>query len=146
MRNTHRKEQICRGEKGSAILEMAVILPLTALLLAAVISMGPYIHIGIATRQAAYDCAVAAAQPLDATQGYLQGMVAARESFSSFRLNPSSAEYTLSGSWERGGSVSCTIGYRVPTGASPVRMVAPMPEVVQASVHLPVQAFKSIWK
>ena len=135
-----------RCEKGSAVLEMAVILPLAALLLSAAITLGPYIHIGIATQEAAYDCAVAAAQSLDSTQGYLQGMTAAQDSFTSFRLNPSFAQYSLSGSWERGGMVSCTVGYQVPVDASPLRMVAAMPRVVRSSVHLPVQVFKSQWK
>ncbi len=125
---------------------MAVILPLAALLLSAAITLGPYIHIGIATQQAAYDCAVAAAQSLDSAQGYMQGITAAQDSFTSFRLNPYFAEYHLTGSWERGGMVSCTVGYQVPVDASPMRMVAAMPRVVRATVHLPVQVFKSQWR
>ncbi len=135
-----------RTERGTSVLEMAVILPLTALLLAAAITLGPYIHIGIATQQAAYDCAVAAAQSLDASQGYMQGITAAQDSFAAFRLNAAYAEYSLSGSWERGGMVSCTVGYRVPVDASPMRLVAAMPRVVRSTVHLPVQVFKSKWK
>ncbi len=135
-----------RRENGSAVLEMAVILPLAALLLAAAITLGPYIHIGIATQEAAYDCAVAAAQSLNAAQGYLQGMSAARDSFTSFRLSPAFAQYSLSGSWERGGMISCTVGYQVPVEASPMRLVAAMPRVVRSSVRLPVQVFKSQWK
>ncbi len=141
-----RLEKSSRKEKGSAVLEMAVIFPFAALLLAAVITMGPYVHIGIATRQAAYDCAVAAAQTLDASQGTLQGLAAAQESFASFRLNPARVQTSLSGSWRRGGVVACTVGYRVPVGASPLRMVAPLPEVVSATVELPVQVYKSEWK
>jgi hypothetical protein len=114
-------------ERGSAVLEMAALLPLAAILLATVIGLGPYAHIGIAVQQAAYDCAVAAAQSLDSSQGYLEGSLAARESFSSFRLDPGQAEYALSGSWARGGEIACTVGYRIPSGAMPLKVPAPFP-------------------
>lgn len=133
-------------EKGSAVLEMAVILPLAAILLSAVLMMGPYVHIGIAARQAAYDCAVSAAQSLDETQGYFQGLAAAQASFAAFRLNPGGAGYSLSGVWERGGAVACTVSYRVPVGAFPLKVVVNLPETVSARVRLPVQAFKSEWR
>jgi hypothetical protein len=96
-----------KRERGSAVLEMAVILPLATILLSAILTLGPYVHIGIAVRQAAYDCAVSAAQSLDPAQGHNQGLAAARESFSAFRLSYANASFSLSGSWERGGSVAC---------------------------------------
>lgn len=135
-----------RSEQGTATLEIAVILPLAAILLSAVLMLGPYIHIGIATRQAAYDCAVAAAQSLDEAQGYTQGLAAAQSSFAVFRLSPGNAGYSLAGDWERGGAVACTVTYRVPVGAFPMKVVVNLPETVSATVRLPVQAFKSEWR
>jgi hypothetical protein len=135
-----------KSERGSAVLEIAAILPLAAILLSAVLALGPYVHIGIAVRQAAYDCAVSAAQSLDPAQGYDQGLAAAQESFSAFRLSPANASFSLSGSWERGGNVSCSVSYRVPMGAFPMERVVNMPETISAAVLLPVQAFKSEWR
>ena len=135
-----------KRERGSAVLEMAVILPLATILLSAILTLGPYVHIGIAVRQAAYDCAVSAAQSLDPAQGHNQGLAAARESFSAFRLSHANASFSLSGSWERGGSVACSVSYSVPTSAFPMERVVNMPEAISATVQLPVQAFKSEWR
>lgn len=146
MQNSNKTQKVCLRERGSAVLEMAAVLPLAAILLSAVLSLGPYVHIGITVQEAAYDCAVAAAQSLDSSQGYLQGILAARESFASFRLDPGLANYALSGAWERGGEVACTVGYRVPLEAAPLRMLAPLPAMVSSTVRLPVQTFKSIWR
>jgi Flp pilus assembly protein TadG len=133
-------------ERGSATLEMALVVPLAALLLSAVLLLGPYVHIGIATRQAAYDCAAAAAQSLDAGQGYAQGLAAAQASFAAFRLSAANASFALDGAWERDGSVACRVSYAVPSGAFPMKIVIDLPETVNASVHLPMQAFKSEWR
>jgi Flp pilus assembly protein TadG len=135
-----------KRERGSAVLEMAVILPLATILLSAILTLGPYVHIGIAVRQAAYDCAVSAAQSLDPAQGHNQGLAAAQESFSAFRLSHANASFSLSGSWERGGSVACAVSYSVPTSAFPMERVVNMPEAISATVQLPVQAFKSEWR
>jgi Flp pilus assembly protein TadG len=135
-----------RKERGSATLEMALVVPLAALLLSAVLLLGPYVHIGIATRQAAYDCAASAAQSLDAGQGYAQGLAAAQASFAAFRLSAANASFALDGAWERGGAVVCTVSYTVPVGAFPMQIVIDLPETVSATVTLPVQAFKSEWR
>jgi Flp pilus assembly protein TadG len=135
-----------KRERGSAVLEMAVILPLAAILLSGILTLGPYVHIGIAVRQAAYDCAVSAAQSLDPAQGYYQGLEAAQESFSAFRLNHANASFSLYGSWERSGSVACSVSYSVPTSDFPMKRVVNMPETISASVQLPVQTFKSEWR
>lgn len=133
-------------EKGTAVLEMAAILPLAVVLLAGVLTLGPYVHIGIATQQASYDCAVAAAQSLDSSQGGMQGIAAAQASFQAFRLNNSRASYSLAGNWERNGWVECSVSYSVPLGAFPLKEVVSMPEIVQAHTVLPVQVFKSEWR
>ena len=135
-----------RRARGDAVLEMAVIVPLLALLLSAAVAMGPYVHITFAVRQAAYDCAVAAVQSLDRAQGYSQGMVAARISFDAYGLAPDLAQIDLSGAWERGGMVACTVTYHIPVENFPLKLVVPLPEVYDYTCYLPLQVWHSEWR
>ena len=135
-----------RPEKGQSILELAIVLPILALLLGAVIALGPLVYMHIATQQASYDCAIAAAQSLDAAQGYAQGLYAAQASFGAFNLTPARADISVRGDWERNGMIVCEIAYRVPTGAFPFHAVISLPSEVRYSVSLPPHAFKSEWR
>ena len=135
-----------RPERGQSILELAIVLPILALLLGAVIALGPLVYMHIATQQASYDCAVAAAQSLDAAQGYAQGLYAAQASFGAFNLTPARADISVRGDWERNGMIVCEIAYRVPTGAFPFHAVISPPSEVRYSVSLPPHAFKSEWR
>jgi len=132
-------------ERGSATLEMAVILPITAIILSAILAMGPYIHITFATRQASYDCAVAAAQSLNSGQGYLQGMTAAKMSYNYFGLDSGNMRVNLYGSWDRNGMVMCEVSYDIPTGAFPMRMIVPLPDSYSYTTTLSAQRWKSEW-
>lgn len=134
-----------RLQRGQAILELAIVLPIMALLLGAVIALGPLVYMHIATQQASFDCAIAAAQSLDAAQGYTQGLYAAQASFGAFNLNPGRADISVRGNWERNGMVVCEIIYRVPSEAFPFHAVLSPPSIVQYSVSLPPHAFKSEW-
>jgi uncharacterized membrane protein len=136
----------CRPETGQSILELAIVLPILALLLGVVIALGPLVYMNLATQQASYDCAIAAAQSLDAAQGYAQGLYAAQASFSAFNLTPGRADISVRGDWERNGMVVCEIAYRVPTGAFPFHAVISPPSEVRYSVSLPPHAFKSEWR
>ena len=60
---------------GQAILEMAIVLPILAVILGAVVALGPLVYMHIATQQAAYDCAISAAQSLDAGAGVCAGSI-----------------------------------------------------------------------
>ena len=135
-----------RRARGDAVLEMAVIVPLLALLLSAAVAMGPYVHITFAVRQAAYDCAVAAAQSLDQAQGYSQGTVAARLSFDAYGLASDLAQIDLSGAWERGGMVGCTVTYDIPVENFPLKLVVPLPESYSYTCYLPLQVWHSEWR
>ena len=135
-----------RPQQGQAILELAIVLPILALLLGAVIALGPLVYMHIATQQASYDCAIAAAQSLDAAQGYAQGLYAAQASFGAFNLTPARADISVRGDWERNGMIVCEIAYRVPTGAFPFHAVISPPSEVRYSVSLPPHAFKSEWR
>ena len=135
-----------RGQRGQAIMEMAVVLPLLALLVAASLAFGPLVYLQLAVQQVSYDCALASAQSLDPAQGYLQGVYAAERSLEGFNLNRARAEVSLRGSWERGGAVLCSVDYRVPTGAFPFHGVIELPARMSHAVTLPVQAGKSVWQ
>lgn len=135
-----------RFQRGQAILELAIVLPILALILGGVIGLGPLIYMHIATQQAAYDCAIAAAQSLDSVQGYTQGLFAAEASFGAFNLNAGRAGISVRGDWERNGMVACEIIYDVPTEAFPFHAVLSPPAAVQYSVAVPPHAFKSVWR
>lgn len=135
-----------KSEYGGALLELALVTPLLLMLLSAVITAGPYIHIGIAVQQASSDCAISAAQSLNEAQGYMQGLAAAQSSFNTFGLSMSNVDFRLKGNWERGGLVKCAVSYDVPFGKLPMRQILFLPDVVSYSVTLPVQFYKSTWR
>lgn len=135
-----------RHEEGQAILEMAIVIPLLALLLATVVAFGPLIHMKLATQQAAYDCALAAAQSLDAQQGAFQGRQAAEQSFAAFNLKRGGMAVQVQGDWSRVGNISCSVVYQIPTGAYPFHGIVSLPSSVSHFVTLPPQTLKSEWR
>ena len=132
--------------RGQAVLEMAVVIPLLALLLAAAIAFGPMIYVRLAVQQAAYDCALSAAQSLDGSRGSYQGAEAARQSFTMFSLQPGRADIHVYGDWERGGAVICDVSYHIAAGAFPFHGLVPIPDTLSHSIELPAQANKSEWR
>lgn len=133
-------------ESGQAVLEMVVVLPFLALLVAAALAFGPLIYMRLATQQAAYDCAVAAAQSLDAARGIQQGIFAATESFGAFNLNTGRANVQVYGSWQRSGMITCSVSYSVPTGAFPFHGLISIPSHIDHDVSIPPQSIKSLWQ
>jgi hypothetical protein len=129
-----------RLEQGDAILELAAILPLMMLIIAFVLLIGPYPRVIIATNQASYDCAMAAAQSLDMSQGYTQGVLVA-----AFSLDYSNVSVRVFGDWNRGGQVGCTISYEMPLEAFPMIRVVNVPSSIEHTTVLPVQYYKSEW-
>ena len=134
-----------RLEQGDAILELAAILPLMMLIIAFVLLIGPYPRVIIATNQASYDCAMAAAQSLDMSQGYTQGVLVAAQSFDAFSLDYSNVSVRVFGDWNRGGQVGCTISYEMPLEAFPMIRVVNVPSSIEHTTVLPVQYYKSEW-
>jgi len=135
-----------KTDRGQAVLEMAVVIPLLALLLAAVFAFGPLIYVKLAVQQAAYDCALSAAQSLDAATGRFQGAAAAEESLAAFNLQQGRAQTTVSGRWGRTGWVTCEVSCRIAAGAFPFHGLIPLPDSLSHSVTLPPQANKSEWR
>ena len=135
-----------RTESGQAVLEMVVVLPFLALIVAAALAFGPLIYMRLATQQATYDCAVAAAQSLDPTRGIQQGIFAATESFGAFNLNSGRANVQVYGSWERAGMITCSVTYNVPTGAFPFHGLISIPSQINHTLSVPPQSIKSQWR
>jgi len=131
---------------GQAVLEMAVVIPLLALLLAASFAFAPMICVQLAVQQAAYDCALSAAQSLDASTGRFQGAASAEASFASFNLRPERAAVDVTGSWGRSGRVTCAVKYEIAAGAFPFHGLVPIPDTLDYAVTLPVQVNKSEWR
>ena len=144
--NKKSNSRIPKKERGDAVLEMAAMFPILALFISAMISMGPFIHMKIAVQQAAYDCALSAAQSLDRKQGHMQGVVAAQESFATFGLPYENIGINILGNWERGGQIVCTVSFNIPKGNFPMALVVPLPDSVFASTVLPAQQWKSLWR
>jgi len=138
--------QIRRRERGSAVLEMAAVIALMAILISGVFALGPFVHMSFATRQTAYDCAVAAAQTLDAKQGHIQGDVAGKMAAASYSMVTGNITFEVAGNWARNGQVACTATYHIPTGAFPMKMVVPLPSTYSYTVRLPIQIWHSTWR
>jgi Flp pilus assembly protein TadG len=135
-----------RSERGSAVYEMAVVIAFMAILISGVFSLGPFVHMSFATRQTAYDCAVAAAQTLDARQGRMQGEVAGKMTAAGYSMVTSNITFEVAGNWARNGQVACTATYHIPTGNFPMKMVVPLPSTYTYTVRLPIQIWHSTWR
>jgi Flp pilus assembly protein TadG len=97
-----------RREGGQATVEVALLLPLLATMLLAVVQVGLVVRDQVLVTHAAREAARAAAvDPTDA---------AAREGAeAAARLDPSRLAVELTGSTEPGGRVTVTVTYRSPT-------------------------------
>ena len=95
-------------ERGQATVEVALLLPLLALLLLAVIQVGLVVRDQVLITHAAREAARAAAVDPQAAVAR-EGAVAAT------RLDPDRLRVELSGSTEPGGRLTVTVRYRAPT-------------------------------
>jgi Flp pilus assembly protein TadG len=137
---------IRKSERGSAVYEMAVVITLMAILISGLFSLGPFVHLSFATRQTAYDCAVAAAQTLDERQGRMQGEVAGKMTAASFSMLTGNISFEVAGNWARNGQVACTATYHIPRGAFPMKMIIQLPSSYSYTVRLPIQIWHSTWR
>ncbi len=141
-----KRKQAGDGSSGQAVLEMAAVIPLMALLLAAAFAFGPLVYVKIAVQQAAYDCAISAAQSLDSATGMRQGAAAGHRSLGAFSLDPGGADIRVYGDWGRSGSVGCAIRCRIAAGAFPFHGLVPIPESLGHAVTITPQVNKSMWR
>ena len=97
-----------RREGGQATVEVALLLPLLALLLLAVVQVGLVVRDQVLVTHAAREAARAAA--VDP-----QVAVAREGAVAAARLDPDRLSVELSGSTEPGGRLTVTVRYRAPT-------------------------------
>lgn len=97
-----------RPESGQATVEVALLLPLLALLLLAVVQVGLVVRDQVLVTHAAREAARAAA--VDP-----QVAVARDGAVAAARLDPDRLSVELSGSTEPGGRLTVTVRYRAPT-------------------------------
>jgi Flp pilus assembly protein TadG len=95
-------------ERGQATVELALLLPLLALLLLGVVQVGLVVRAQVLVTHAAREAARAAA--VDP-----QVAVAREGAVAAARLDPDRLSVELSGSTEPGGRLTVTVRYRAPT-------------------------------
>ncbi len=100
-----------RRQGGQATVEVALLLPLLALLLLAVIQVGLVVRDQVLVTHAAREAARAAA--VDP-----QVAVARAGAVAAARLDPDRLSVELSGSTEPGGALTVTVRYRAPTAVA----------------------------
>jgi hypothetical protein len=135
-----------KRERGNELMDLAILLPLILIIIAGASILAPYGKWKIGTRQAAYDCALAASQTLNSGQGNYQGYATAQESLAAFGLAWERSYVQIRGNWERGQSVVCSVRYFPPLDQYPFAKVVNVPSVIESSVVLPVQEYKSRWQ
>ena len=96
------------AERGQATVEVALLLPLLALLLLAVVQVGLVVRDQVLVTHAAREAARAAAVDPQAD-------VAREAAVAAVRLDPDRLSVELSGSTEPGGRLTVTVRYRTPT-------------------------------
>ena len=131
-------------QSGQAAAEMAITLIFLLVLLGGVMTIGPMVYSHLAVMTAANDCATAASQTLSYEQGLYQGMAAADQSLSGFRIRQGAARVDVASTWERGAPVSCTVAYTVNLNA-PFADRFVTDSTIQYTVTMPAQAYKSLW-
>ena len=104
------------GERGQATVEVALLLPLLALLLLAVVQVGLVVRDQVLVTHAAREAARAAAVDPQAD-------VARDGAVGAARLDPDRLRVELSGSTEPGARLTVTVRYRSPTA---VPLVGPL--------------------
>ena len=134
------------SQQGQAAVETAILLLVMVVLLSGAMTIGPltYTHVGVLT--AAENCAIAAAQTLDPSQGRYQGISAAQETLAAYRLRAASAGISVFSTWERGAPVECTVEYEVDLSSIPLAGMFNPETHVYYTVVLPAQSFKSVWR
>lgn len=137
-----------RGEEGQALFEMALVLMLFLLIFLGILAFGPRIYTRLAVDTAAYDCAIAAVGTLDPARGHSQGVTAAHETLTGFRLNPARTSVrVIAPQWERGHPVTCIVSYEHGPLLLPIlgQLFPDAPSHTSARVSLLIATFISRW-
>ena len=137
-----KKDRARRAQRGQGLVELILVIPALVILMAVAISLAPLAHVKFVADQAAYDCAISAAQTLDMGRGALQGRIAAVRTLQASHMMER-AWIDVRGDWSREGLVICTISITPPD--SGFTIFTP-PHTIRATYALPVQRNKSEWR
>jgi hypothetical protein len=135
------------GEEGQALYEMALVLFLFLFVFLGILAFAPRVYVRLAVDTAAYDCATAAVETLDADRGVYQARTAALATLDGFRLDRSRAGVQVWGTWQRGHPITCRVTYHHGPSLVPwMDVLFPdAPSTTEAQVSLLVATFKSRW-
>jgi Flp pilus assembly protein TadG len=104
-----------RHQRGGALIETALVLPVLLMLVFGIVGTGRIVQARIGVSGVAREAARAAALADTAAQASSQGMQRAQEVASGYRLTNGSLQVTLDpGSFDRGGQVRSDVQYDVP--------------------------------
>ncbi len=111
-----------RDPRGQAYIEFILVLPLTLLVIAALIFFGRVLYVKIALDMATYDACRAAVESMQGDDGLAQGHAAGYNTLRGFNLNVGAANITIApqGAWQRGTRVLCQAGFNVYVGDIPL--------------------------
>ena len=103
------------GERGQALAELAVVLPLVLILVSGIMFFGRMLYTALAIDAASFDGARAAVETLTRTRGPDQGVQAAALTLSGYYLDPTAASINVVPltAWDRGSAVLSHICYNV---------------------------------
>lgn len=140
--------QLYTSERGQALIELVIVLPLFFLIIAALIFFGRALYVQIALDMTAYDGCRAAVEALRPGDGAQQGLVAMRGTLAGFRLNASAANLSISGGgWERGDLVQCMAAYNLFVGDIPWLKFHNAPNLsLRSTVFSRVETWRSDWR
>ena len=104
-----------RGERGQALAELAVVLPLVLILVSGIMFFGRVLYTALAVDAASFDGARAAVETLTRARGPEQGVQAATLTLSGYYLDPGAAGITVVPltAWDRGSAVLSHVCYNV---------------------------------
>ena len=141
-----RIDQVCgQGERGQALVETALVIPILLLLAFGVVAVGrvteAQMGVVAVAREAAREAALANSAPQAAGQGVTRGQQVA----AGYGLSNGSLQLTVdAGGFSRGGTVSASAHYTVSLADLPLLGLA---RVTAGSTHLErVDLYRSFWQ
>jgi Flp pilus assembly protein TadG len=135
-------QSACLRQRGQAIVELAIVVPILLVLAFGVLAVGRVVQADMAVRAVAWEAARAAALANSATQATRQGLVTGLAVAGDYHLRQSGVQLTVDASdYRRGGQILAKARYVVSFGDLPLlgRAGAPV-----ESVHAePVDPFRA---
>lgn len=138
-----------RDVRGEAYVEFILVLPLTLLIIAALIFFGRVLYVKIALDMATYDACRAAVEAMQGEDGLAQGHAAGFNTLRGFNLSVGAAHIAIApqGAWQRGTRVLCQAGFNLYVGDIPlVTTFAGRNVNLQSNSWSRVETWRSYWR